>query len=187
MISKFSFSATLSVALLSLLSAISTQTGCDRSTSESGLASDHQHSVIRRTFWSDTPLAGQAKTPTEIKEAASESGEAREVLIAGRIDAGEFTAFGKGEATFILSQLPDDAHGGDDPNHADNCPFCKRKLKNAPKAIVRFEDSEGEVIAVAVDQLFGLTEKDIVLVQGQARYDKLLNSVLVKATKLSRK
>ena len=76
-----------------------------------------------------------AVTPTEAKESHASAGP---IVLIGRVDAGEFDPFEAGKATFVLSEAPDDEHAGGDPNHVDNCPFCQRKLKNAPKAVVRF-------------------------------------------------
>ena len=104
-----------------------------------------------------------ARTPTEIKESVSEP---TLVAVAGRIDAGEFEPFEDGVASFMISQLPDAAHAESDPDHADNCPFCKRKLKNAPKAIVRVLDEGGEVVPVDARKLLGLAKGDVVVVEG---------------------
>ena len=192
MVSKVMGSKSVLTIAFACLATVTWIAGCDRSGSTvagpagSGPLSS-EYSDIRAIFWSPEPIAGQAKSPTEIKEATTEVQPTAPVVIAGRIDAGEFDAFGEGEATFVLSQLPDDSHGASDPDHADNCPFCKRKLKNAPKAIVRFETDGNEVIQVGADEIFGLKKDDIVLVQGEARYDEALNTVMVNAKKLSRK
>ena len=118
------------------------------------------------------------KTPTEVKELVTEP---TSLAIAGRIDAGDIEPFQDGIATFVLSQLPDSAHAGGDPTHADNCPFCKRKLKNAPKAVVQFVDSSGDVLPIDARKLFGLSKGDVVVVQGTAKYLESVNTVQINA------
>lgn len=161
-------------------------------------ASD-DYSQLRDQFLAQQPLEGKVLSPADIKDIAAGDDASlppgmdpippidttkATTLITGRIDAGEFAAFSKGEASFVLSQLPDEGHGEGDPDHADNCPFCKRKLANAPKAIVRLSDEEQSLIPVSADELLGISEDDVVVVQGPARYDETLNSVLVDATKV---
>ena len=125
-----------------------------------------------------TTEPADALTPTEIKEAVTEP---TRVTIAGRIDAGDVEPFQDGLASFLISQLPDGDHAEGDPNHADNCPFCKRKLKNAPKAVVRILDESGEVMTVDARQLLGLSKGDVVVVQGSATYLEPVNTVQVDA------
>ena len=87
----------------------------------------------------------------------------------------------------MLSQLPDEGHGADDPDHADNCPFCKRKLKNAPKAIVEFADANGKLLKLDAQQLFNIAKGDAVIVQGTAHYDETINTIKFKANGLYKK
>ena len=119
-----------------------------------------------------------AMTPTEIKETVTEP---TSLAIAGRIDAGEIEPFQKGIASFVISQLPDSTHAGGDPKHADNCPFCKRKLKNAPKAVVQFLDADGKVLPIDARELLGVAKGDVVVVQGTAQYLEAVNTVQINA------
>lgn len=172
--------------------------GCNPSDSVDS-ALDPSMQVYRDRFVSATPLEGEWRTPSWIKEDALgpslppgaeievTSEPARPVLLVGRINAGEFDPFADDEATFVLSEMPDEAHAGDDPDHPDNCPFCKKKLENAPKAIVRLEADDQTVLPISADQLLGLSTNDVVVVQGQARYDETLNSVLINAEKVYKK
>lgn len=136
-----------------------------------------------------TNLAGQEyllnsepadpQTPTEVKESNAAT---TLIAVAGRIDAGEgLEPFQDGLASFMISQLPDEAHAGGDPDHAENCPFCKRKLKNAPKAVVRILDEEGNVMAVDARQFLGLAKGDVVVVEGLATYLEPVNTVQIDA------
>jgi hypothetical protein len=172
--------------------------GC-RAADQAELELDPSLQVYRDRFLSATPLIGDVRTPSWVKDSAADPslppGEeldtttqaAQPVLLIGRINAGEFAAFGKGEATFVLSEMPDESHAGDDPEHADNCPFCKKKLENAPKTIVRLEADDQSVLPIGADQLLGLSTNDVVVVQGTARFDETLNSVLMSAEKIYKK
>ncbi|MFG0263450.1 MAG: hypothetical protein ACF788_13745 [Novipirellula sp. JB048] len=161
-------------------------------------------------FLLSTEPAG-ALTPTEFKEAvtAADAGEpasedmadiaaadtpaadiaaaATPVVLAGRIDAGDLDPFEKGKATFILSELPDAEHAEGDPDHANNCPFCKRKLKNAPKVVVRFVDPAGELIAQDAQAMLGVKKGDAVVVKGVARYQQPINMIQIDAEAIYRR
>lgn len=118
------------------------------------------------------------KTPTEVKESVTEP---TLVAITGRIDAGDVDPFQNGVASFLISQLPEGDHAEGDPDHVDNCPFCKRKLKNAPKAVVRILDDSGEVMTVDARQLLGVAKGDVVVVRGSATYLEPVNTVQINA------
>ena len=122
---------------------------------------------------------GDVVTPTDIKELGEGD---MSVVLAGRIDAGSMEPFQPGEVAFMISQLPDEGHAADDPDHADNCPFCKRKLENAPKAIVQFRDANGNVMAGDARQILSVDKGDVVYVTGTASYNSAVNTVMVNAT-----
>ena len=150
-----------------------------------------EQTKLRDQFLSAKPIDGDVQTPTDIQETAELPPDQippdEPVVIAGRIDAGDFDAFAKGEATFVMSQLPDEGHGADDPDHADNCPFCKRKLENAPKVLVRFQDADGGLIQVGADDLFTLGKGDVVVVKGDATFDAAVGTITVDASKIYRR
>jgi hypothetical protein len=125
----------------------------------------------------DSP-PGEAVSITEASESLAEPGQ---VTLIGRIDAGDLEPFEPGKATFVLSEVPDPEHTGGDPDHADNCPFCKRRLQNAPKAVVRFLGESGEVISEDARQLLGVKEQDVVMVSGSAHFQPDLDTLLVDA------
>ena len=137
--------------------------------------------VISAFVLSEMP-EGDVHSPTDIKDA---EGEAIEGIVAGRIDAGELDPFQPGQLSFMLSQLPDEGHP-DDPDHADNCPFCARKLKNAPKAMVTFVGEDGAAMVGDAQQGLGLSKGDVVYVVGSAQYNSAVNTVLVEASGLFR-
>ncbi|TWU05703.1 hypothetical protein [Stieleria varia] len=129
--------------------------------------------------------------PTNVQESSDESEPAASddgtVLIAGRISTGELEPFEPGQASFVMTQLPDEGHAADDPEHADNCPFCKRELKNAPMALVRFNDEQGETLPISAKDLFGLAAGDVVVIRGTADYVDGPNMVNIQANGIYRR
>ena len=159
--------------------------GCDRSQEDfetAPLPAAEQTSTASLVL--DSMPEGQVMTPTEIEELGS--GETS-VILAGRIDAGEVDPFQPGELSFMISQLPDEGHGADDPEHADNCPFCARRLANAPRAIIQFRGPDGNVLSGDARQVLSLEKGDVVYVTGMAQYNPAVNTVLVNATGVFRK
>jgi len=148
--------------------------GCDTKeslTNSGGIPSEGGKYIL-------TTEPADPQTPTEIKESVTEP---TLVAITGRIDAGDVEPFQDGVASFLISQLPEGDHAEGDPDHADNCPFCKRKLKNAPKAVVRILDDSGEVMTVDARQLLGIAKGDVVVVRGSATYLEPVNTVQIDA------
>lgn len=156
-----------------LVASIIAVAGCDSTTAKKNAESGSEGS---KYLLKSEPR--DAKTPTDVKESVSEP---TVLAIAGRIDAGDMEPFQDGVASFMISQLPDSSHAESDPQHADNCPFCKRKLKNAPKAVVRILDGSGNVMSVDARQLLGVSKGDVVVVQGLATYLKPVNTVQIDA------
>lgn len=109
-------------------------------------------------------------------------GEANgEVVLTGRIFAEDQEPWEPNQASFLMSVLPEKGH--DDPEHADNCPFCKRKAAMAPKAVIQFVDASGVVLPYGAQQLFGLKKNDMVTVRGTIKsFD--LNLFIVHANGL---
>jgi hypothetical protein len=177
--------AAKSLALFAAAICTSVITGC---TSQPSLTPDQIE--LRDQFFSDQPVEGVVQTPTDIKETSELPPDQlppdEPVAIAGRIGAGDFEAFAKDEATFVMSQLPDKGHGEDDPNHADNCPFCKNKLQNAPTVLVKFLGADGAVIPIGADKLFGLSKDDVVVVKGDADFDASVGTITINATTIYR-
>ncbi|GAA5508848.1 hypothetical protein [Novipirellula caenicola] len=120
-------------------------------------------------------------------DAAGDIAAASEVVLAGKIDAGDLDPFEPGKATFVLSELPDAEHAAGDPDHANNCPFCKRKLKNAPKVVVRFVDESGELIARDAQTMLGVKKGDTVVVKGVAEYQEAINMIQINAESIYRR
>ncbi|MEM9365537.1 MAG: hypothetical protein AAGD07_06035 [Planctomycetota bacterium] len=190
---------TLSFALLTPLAVMF---GCDK-----GGASTTSQSVTAANEWvvdaipnavSITEVAEALAPPAEEdSEDASADTAAVETThesaaspapftLVGKIDSGgPFETFDPSQATFLMMELPDPSHATDDPDHADNCPFCKRRALNAPKAMVRFLDDSGEPIVSSASTLVGVQAGDTVTVQGTATFEPTLNLVTIDAEKIA--
>ncbi|MEM6472381.1 MAG: hypothetical protein AAF802_22655 [Planctomycetota bacterium] len=145
---------------------------------DAGLLDDAAN-VSQASFVLEEIPGGEILTPTDVKELEGESVSA---VIAGKIDGGDIDPFQPGKIAFLISQLPDEAHSGGDPDHVDNCPFCKRKLENAPKALVEFKGVDGATLDGDAASVLGVKAGDTVVVTGTAVYDSVVNTVLVEAT-----
>ena len=129
-----------------------------------------------------TTEPAEAKTPTDVKKLLAEETPPNEVTLVGRVSAGDVDPFVAGKGSFMLSQMADASHAGGDPSHSDDCPFCKRKLKNAPRAIIEFKDDSGEILAHGAKRLFGIDRDSVVIVKGKATYDEKMNTLTVDAS-----
>ena len=62
-----------------------------------------------------------------------------------------------------------------------NCPFCKHRAANAPKAHVVFVDETANPISFPAPRLLGVKKGDQVIVQGNAHWNVELNVLEVKS------
>ncbi|MEL6105347.1 MAG: hypothetical protein AAFU85_04895 [Planctomycetota bacterium] len=177
MIKSLSMGLLASVALLTVGCNVEVNVNTPSASLDTTTPSEKPISEALLALVLDSTPEGDVHSPTDVKDA---EGEAVEGVFAGRIDAGDIDPFQPGQTSFMLSQLPDEGHS-DDPEHADNCPFCARKLKNAPKAMVTFLGDDGAAIQGDAQQDLGLKKGDVVLVVGSASYNSDLNTVLVEA------
>jgi len=109
--------------------------------------------------------------------------EKPQVVLVGRITAGDQEAFVDGQAAFFITDAygDDASHGGDAGHDPANCPFCKRRAsKPESKAIVQFLDEQGKVVPVDARQLFDLEPNQVVVIEGDATIDSL-NVMFVSA------
>ncbi len=121
----------------------------------------------------------EAMTPTQVGEAiAGQSSDAAApvVTVIGRIRAGELDPWDPGKASFLLSELPAAGHG--EGHDAENCPFCKRRLANAPTILVNFVDPSQQIINIDARKLFDLERDQIVVVTGVAEASEVGGIVL---------
>lgn len=159
--------------------------GCnDQATST--IDSDLDDSTIKferaRLVLADEPP--DALTPTDAKELAVEPVE---MILAGKIDAGDMDPFVVGKTSFLISELPDEEHSGGDPEHSSKCQFCANRLASAPKAILSFKDKDGKLLKIDSKELFGISKGDAVVVTGTVHYQEATNTLLVDATGLHRR
>lgn len=177
---------------------IAISVGCDRTQ----LVSPNADSITESPFWladkpsgaislteaverlesdpqsKESPIGAESATPI-LNETAKLS--SRPLVLVGKIDAGDFPAFEKDRATFMLSELPAEGHGGDDPDHEDNCPFCKRRAANAPKAIVNLVNDNGETIPTDARELLGVRQGDSIIVVGEATFDPTVKMLTIQS------
>lgn len=155
--------------------------GCDRAPSSQVLPEANERS-------SEHLLVQQPADPKSLTQAAEglsglqPTAAPQEMVLIGKIDAGDFPAFQDGQATFMLSELPADGHGLNDPEHEDNCPFCKRRAEKAPKAIVNLVDSDGQTLKSDARKLLGVAQGDRVIAVGTATYDQAVNAITLQCT-----
>ncbi len=92
-----------------------------------------------------------------------------------------------GEATFFLvdpgtaAEFAD--HSADDPDHAENCPFCARRAEDSANAVavVTFLDQQGEPYAADAEQLLTLKKGATVVVSGLAKLVGETKTLVVEA------
>ena len=112
-----------------------------------------------------------AKTPTAAKIGLSTTPKA--VVVAGRIDAKGMDPFVDGKCSFAMLQLPDD-HAQKPGHNSDECPFCKKRLANAPLVAVQFLDADGKEILQDARDFLGVKKGQQVVVKGTATFDPKL-------------
>ncbi|GAB5441743.1 MAG: hypothetical protein Fues2KO_20920 [Fuerstiella sp.] len=90
-----------------------------------------------------------------------------DVVVRGRIHAGEVPPWETGKAAFILTDIT--GHEGESDHDPHTCPFCSEDI-NSYMAKVSFADG-GEILNIDARELFDVEEKQIVTVTGKARID----------------
>ncbi len=126
-------------------------------------------------------LRSEPTESTTIADAKAKLAENPHVNFVGRIAADEHQAFTRGRASFLVTEILPDEHGHGGKDHADNCPFCKRKAAEAPRAAVQFVDESGETLAVDARKLFGIEPGDTVVIRGTGELVTELNLLVVTA------
>lgn len=87
-----------------------------------------------------------------------------EVVLRGRIWAGEMPPWEDGKAAFVLTDAT--GHDGDDDHDPHTCPFCSRDIDDYIAAI-RFHSDDGVVTPIDSRELFDVKEKQMVVVKGR--------------------
>jgi hypothetical protein len=106
------------------------------------------------------------------------------VTIRGKIAAGDFDPFEANKSIFTITEISDESHEGEPGHDADNCPFCKRRAKDAPMALVRVSDEQGNLFPFSAANILGLRKDQVVIVQGKAEYKSDLDLFTIDAKKI---
>ena len=114
-------------------------------------------------------LQVEPESTTTIAAARETSVENPQVSFVGQIVPDESEAFAKGQAAFLVTEIVPEQEGHEGKEHADSCPFCKRRAANAPRVAVQFVDDSGEPLKIDARQLLGVQAGDTVVVQGEGR------------------
>lgn len=99
--------------------------------------------------------------------------EPSEVVLVGRIGAGDAEPWNQGKTAFMISEAPDPSHSHASAKDAENCPFCKRRAANAPLAIVEFLGDDGNVLPIDARELLRVEKNQVVVVRGSGRINDL--------------
>ncbi|MEQ1827973.1 MAG: hypothetical protein ABL921_18580 [Pirellula sp.] len=126
-------------------------------------------------------LAEMPEKPITLTEAKELLAQENNLVLIGKIGTGKLDPFEKGKAVFVLSEAPDD-HGDSADHDANECPFCRRRIAEAPLAQVEIQDSEGTTLPFGIPDLLGLKQGQIVVVQGRGHYAQDSDMLFIKGT-----
>jgi hypothetical protein len=135
---------------------------------ETGPAIDPATLALREKYVLTTDPANAVT----LEKAKTEIAEHPAVVVKGKI--GE--TFETGKASFIISEILESHNHA--PGEEDNCPFCKHRAANAPKAIVQFVNEKGEIVPIDARELLGVDKDQIVTIKGEAKLDSLQTLVI---------
>lgn len=135
-----------------------------------GQRADPQLESLRRQLLLDV----EPSHPTTVAALMEQPRDAEEVVLVGRIDAGQFDPFDRTLAAFTLSDLPQDEHATEG-HDAATCPFCKRRAAKAPRAFVQLVGSDGAPLRIPAPELLGLEKGQVVVALGRGRANPELN------------
>lgn len=166
----FSYATLLGIAIAGITVGI---LGCDSSEST-------QFAAVRKVVLA-TEKPSELQTFAEAKERLADKPS---ITIRGKIAAGDFDPFEGNKSIFTITEIPADSHDGEPGHDADNCPFCKRRAKDAPMALVRLLDEQGNLFPFSAAKILGLKKDQVVIVQGNAEYKPDLELFTVDAKKL---
>lgn len=161
-----------------LLGGVLTLVGCDSTNQPSQEVLSYRDSLILDNAPADALTLDQAAEKWPMEETT--------ITLTGRVYAEGQDPWDPNQASLMLSILPDQGH--DDPEHADNCPFCKRKAAKAPKAVVMFQDAQGNTIPISAKTLFDLERGDLATVRGKVTaFDLNVFTVIADGIHLSQR
>ncbi|MEM6779588.1 MAG: hypothetical protein AAF670_18180 [Planctomycetota bacterium] len=118
---------------------------------------------------------------TDAAAAIKGSDAPQSVQVVGRIAGSDMAPFDPDQSIFMLSEAPAADHDTDDPDHADNCPFCRRRAEKAPTAMVTLVDPDtNEPYPQDATTLVGLRIGDRVSFVGEATFNADLNLLNIR-------
>jgi hypothetical protein len=128
-------------------------------------------------------LAEEPDGAVSVIDAKSAAAANADIVILGRIAAGDMSPWDKGKAAFLVSDaaaaFDDHGHG---PCQDGNCLFCKDKTSVTDTlAIVQCQDDRGEVLPIDARTLLGVEENQLVVVRGRGSVDELGNLIIAAA------
>jgi len=128
---------------------------------------DDSNSQVKSKFL----LSEEPSGAIGVAEAKQRLEKNNDVVLLGRIEAGEFAPWDDGKASFLITDATIEHH-----HHADDheCAFCKGKKDPLEMmAIVRFLDDDMKVLSIDARELLGVKEKQLVVVRGRGEVDDL--------------
>ena len=160
---------------LILLGGLFAWTGCQRGTT----VEDPQILSERAKYL----LSAEPPGAVGVSDARAALGENEEIVVVGRISAGDHEPWQKGHAAFLISDagglliLDDEEAHHHEPGHDPaTCPFCNRgKSLTDSLAIVQFLNDSGEVLPIDSRHLLGVEKNQLVVVRGRGKLDELGN------------
>ena len=147
-------------------------TGCTESVSPDVQA--HRQRLILPAAPSDETPVANVREQLMAEDAPAEI----PVVIRGRIHAGETQPWENGKAAFALTDAT--GHDGDTDHDPWTCPFCSRKIEDYI-VNVYFRDDAGKVIGIDSRELFPVTERQLVIIEGIGSVNED-NTLIVNAT-----
>jgi hypothetical protein len=167
---KFSYAMLLGISVAGVAAGI---VGC-------GSSESTQFAAVRKVVLL-TEKPSELQSFAEAKEHVADNPS---VTIRGKIAAGDFDPFEANKSIFTITEIPAESHEGEPGHDADNCPFCKRRAKDAPMALVRVSDEQGNLFPFSAANILGLRKDQVVIVQGKAEYKSDLDLFTIDAKKL---
>lgn len=151
------------VGILLLIPIIAFLPGC-------GDAAASREAIAARKQFVLTAQPPDEMAVSKVRKALSEGEgpEEIEVVLRGRIHAGEMPPWERGKAAFVLTDAT--GHEGEDDHDPHTCPFCSRHIRDYV-ANIMFSDETG-LIEIDSRDLFGVQEKQLVYIRGTASIDE---------------
>ncbi len=127
-------------------------------------------------------LNDEPEGAVSIVDAKAALGTHDDVVLLGRIAAGDQSPWHAGKAAFLVSDaaaLVDDHEHHHECDDHSNCKFCGEKTSITDRlAIVQFVDEQGQVLPIDARKLLGVQDNDLVVVRGRGKVDSLGNLTL---------